>query len=96
MLVSGNVTEAERLAEKRGRLIEMLHGYNPKPGTVDCLREKLLNLQSLQESLISEAKKLHSKITEDLKRIKEDRRLSGYGGSFRRGKPQSKFITKIG
>jgi len=94
-LVSGEVEEAERLAAERGRLIGMLNEYKPIPEAVDFLREKLLKLQSLQGQLTNEARKLHSKLKEDLKRTKqENRRLSGYGGSFRSGKPPSRFITK--
>jgi len=94
-LVSGEVEEAERLAAERGRLISMLGEYRPKPEAIDFLREKLLKLQSLQGQLTNEARKLHTKLKDDLKRTKlENRRLCGYRSSVRNGKPESRFITK--
>jgi hypothetical protein len=94
-LVSGEVEEAERLAAERGRLIGLLTEHNPRPEVVDFLREKLLKLQSLQGQLTNEAKKLHAKLKEDLKRTKlENKRLCGYGTSVRGGRIESRFITK--
>lgn len=83
LLEEGEVDEAAVLAEDRSKLIE--RAWNS--GTLDelkPLRDKLVQLQSMQNRLTDEARKLHARIREELKRSRQEtKRHAGYGSAMR-------------
>jgi hypothetical protein len=95
-LADGDVDSADSSAQQRSRLIAMAW---EKRGSVqeDELREKLLQLQSLQGRLTSEARRLHQSLREELQRSrKESVRLSGYKRAVSVRPLHSHYISKQG
>lgn len=82
-LTSGEVDGTDVSSLERGRLLEqaweMRHCVD-----LDAFQKKLLQLQSLQGELTTEARKLHASLKEDMKHIKaQGRRMAGYGQAAR-------------
>lgn len=95
-LALGDVDTAHESASERGKLIE--RAWNNREGVaLDSLREKLLQLQSMQGKLTDEAKRLHSSIKAELQKTKKHaNRLSGYKQAVRVTPLHSHFVSKQG
>ncbi|TVM17565.1 hypothetical protein DPQ33_07910 [Oceanidesulfovibrio indonesiensis] len=95
-LMEGQVDEAAALAEDRAQLIEGAW----KAGTLQelkPLREKLVQLQSMQGRLTEEARKLHAQVRDELARSRqESRRHAGYGNSLKTTPSFTRFLSKRG
>jgi len=94
LLGGGDADEAALLAENRGRLTakawEMREGAD-----IEDLREKLVQLRSLQGRLTGEARRLHESIKGELARTRQEgERLAGYGKAVRKGVAVSRFVSK--
>ncbi|MFV0422708.1 hypothetical protein [Oleidesulfovibrio sp.] len=95
-LAEGDVDTADTSAQERGRLIALAWEKRDSVRE-DELREKLLQLQTLQGRLTSEARKLHQSLREELQRSrKESTRLSGYRRAVSVRPLQSHYISKHG
>ncbi|MFP5239438.1 MULTISPECIES: hypothetical protein [Fundidesulfovibrio] len=95
-LCEGEVEEAERLAHERFSLMEEAWRMRD-PKRIGELKEKLLQLQSLQGQITSEARRLHEAIKRDLLKAKqENQRLTGYRSSLRVSPLGSRFVDKVG
>ncbi|GFK94550.1 hypothetical protein NNJEOMEG_02396 [Fundidesulfovibrio magnetotacticus] len=95
-LAGGEVEEAERLAGERLALMEEAWRMRD-PRKIGALKQKLLQLQSIQGQITAEAKRLHEAIRRDLLRAKqENQRLTGYRSSMRTSAAGSRFVDKAG
>ncbi len=95
-LAEGEVEEAERLAGERMALMEQAWRMRD-PKKISSLKDKLLQLQSLQGQITAEARRLHEAIKRDLLRAKqENQRLTGYRSSLRISPIGSRFVDKVG
>lgn len=95
-LCEGEVEEAERLAQERSALMEEAWRMR-SPKRIGQLKEKLLQLQSLQGQITAEARRLHEAIKRDLlKARQENQRLTGYRTSLRTSPISSRFVDKVG
>lgn len=95
-LERGEVDEAEDMARERIALME--EAWRMKdPKKISLLKEKLMQLRSLQGQITSEARKLHEAIRRDLVRAKqENQRLTGYRSSLRLPQIGGRFVDKAG
>lgn len=95
-LCLGEVEEAQQLAEERRSLMEEAWRTRD-PMKIGTLKDKLLQLQSLQGQITAEARRLHETIRRDLVRAKqENQRLTGYRSSLRVSPIGGRFIDKAG
>ena len=95
-LAEGEVEEAERLAGERMALMDQAWRMRD-PKKISVLKDKLLQLQSLQGLITAEARRLHEAIKRDLLRAKqENQRLTGYRSSLRISPIGSRFVDKVG
>lgn len=95
-LAEGEVDEAEILARERMDLMEEAWRMRD-PKKIGELKEKLLQLRSLQGQITAEARKLHEAIKRDLLRARqENQRLTGYRSSLRVSSPGGRFVDKAG
>jgi len=95
-LAQGEVEEAERLAQERLNLMEEAWRMRD-PKKISALKEKLLQLQSLQGQITAEARRLHEAIKRDLLRARqENQRLTGYRSSLRVSPLGGRFIDRAG
>jgi hypothetical protein len=95
-LTSGEVAEAQRLASERFALMEEAWRMRD-PKKIGDLKEKLLQLQSLQGQITAEARRLHEAIKRDLLRAKqENQRLTGYRSSLRVPPIGGRFLNRAG
>lgn len=80
-LVAGEVDGLEEASTQRARLIDEAWALHEDAQVdVDELIDKLQQLKSLQSLLSSKARKLHSDLADDLRRMRgEGKRLAGYG-----------------
>ena len=95
-LAEGEVDEAERLSTERLALMEEAWRMRD-PKKIGALKEKLMQLQSLQGQITAEARRLHEAIRRDLLRAKqENQRLTGYRSSLRVSPIGGRFVDKAG
>jgi hypothetical protein len=95
-LLAGEIEEAEKLAQDRGRLLE-LAWRSADPEGIGQLRDNLMKLKNLQGQLTTEARRLHAELKNDLQRAKqENQRLSGYRGTVRPNPNTSRYLDKAG
>lgn len=95
-LAEGEVDEAERLSTERLTLMEEAWRLRD-PKKIGALKEKLMQLQSLQGQITAEARRLHEAIRRDLLRAKqENQRLTGYRSSLRVSPIGGRFVDKAG
>ncbi len=95
-LAGGDVDEAEGLAHERMALMEEAWRMRD-PKKIGDLKEKLLQLRSLQGQITAEARKLHEAIKRDLLRARqENQRLTGYRSSLRVSPIGGRFVDKAG
>jgi len=95
-LAGGEVEEAQRLAGERLALMEEAWRMRD-PKKVGTLKQKLLQLQSIQGQITAEARRLHEAIKRDLLRAKqENQRLTGYRSSLRPAGVSPRFVDKAG
>ncbi len=95
-LLAGEIEEAEKLAQDRGRLLE-LAWRSADPEGIGLLRDKLFKLKNLQGQLTTEARRLHAELKSDLQRAKqENQRLSGYRTSVRPNPVLHRYLDKAG
>jgi len=95
-MAQGEVEEAERLAEERLALMEEAWRMRD-PKKIVALKEKLVQLQSLQGQITAEARRLHEAIKRDLLRAKqENQRLTGYRSSLRATGVGGRFVDRAG
>ncbi|MFP5222157.1 MAG: hypothetical protein ACLGSA_07700 [Acidobacteriota bacterium] len=95
-LAEGEVDEAERLSMERLALMEEAWRMRD-PKKIGALKEKLMQLQSLQGQITAEARRLHDAIRRDLLRAKqENQRLTGYRSSLRVSPIGGRFVDKAG
>ncbi len=96
LLKDGHVDEAAALTEDRARLIDQ--AWNA--GTLQelkPLREKLVQLQSMQSRLTEEARKLHAQVRDELARSRQEtKRHAGYGNSLKTTPRATRFLSKRG
>ena len=95
-LASGEVDEAGKASEER--LVLMEEAWRMRdPKKIVALKEKLVQLQSLQGQITAEARRLHEAIKRDLLRAKqENQRLTGYRSSLRVSPVGARFVDKAG
>lgn len=96
-LQAGEVFEAEKLSQDRGRLLS--EALAQRDGvSLEELMDKLAQLKRLQGRISSEALRLKEVLREDLKQAKQqNRRLAGYGGAARKTPlVQAKYCSKLG
>ena len=95
-LLAGEIEEAEKLANDRGRLLELAWRC-ADPESIGALRDKLQKLQNLQGQLTAEARRLHAAVKADLQRAKQEgQRLSGYRTAVRPNFPTPRYLDKAG
>ena len=96
LLEAGEVAELEPLAQDRSKLIEQAMKFRD-PEKVNLIRDKLIELQTLQGQLTKEALRVREVLKEDLQRAKqENKRFTGYGRSVKPVSLGSRFISRIG
>lgn len=101
-LAAGEVDGLEEASTERARLIdEAWSMHEDAQVDVDELIEKLKQLRSLQSQLSCKARKLHTSLAEDLKRMRcEGQRLAGYGKASKVtplfGGGGSRYVSKQG
>ncbi|MCM0756409.1 hypothetical protein M7784_14325 [Desulfovibrio aminophilus] len=95
-LISGDVFEAEQLAQDRGRLTADIE--NGKSVDLDTVLDKLTQLKALQGQITQEARRLHAALKADLQRVRrENQRFSAYKEGSRVASPlSSRFISRQG
>jgi len=95
-LSSDIVDNVETMARERSRLVaRAMEARNE--ASLDALRGKLQQLQSLQGRLTLEAKRLHESVRLELLRTKkESTRMAGYGKAYKAPPLFSKFLSKRG
>lgn len=95
-LVEGEVEGAEHLAQERLALMDEAWRMRD-PLKIGVLKEKLLQLQSLQGQITAEARRLHEAIRRDLLRARqENQRLTGYRSSLRVSPHGARFVDRAG
>ena len=95
-LSSGNVDETEDLARERSQLLSLAWDGQDDPA-LEVLRDKLMQLQSLQNNLTAQAKRLHSSMRDELRRARQEKaRLSGYGKAAKPAPRINSFLSKHG
>ncbi|WP_027186232.1 hypothetical protein [Desulfovibrio inopinatus] len=96
LILRGEVEEAGKLADERGKLLNM--AWKERDGVqIANLRQKLVQLQTLQGQISHEAKRLHEQLRLELTKTKqENKRFSGYRSTVKPKSIFSKFISKIG
>lgn len=95
-LAEGEVDEADRLSSERLALMEEAWRMRD-PKRIGALKEKLVQLQSLQGQITAEARRLHEAIKRDLLRAKqENQRMTGYRSSLRVSPLGGRFVDKAG
>ncbi len=95
-LTEGDVDAAGESANRRGVLMSM--AWDKRNGVApDVLRDKLLQLQSMQGLLTDEARKLHASLKQELQKTKKHSvRLQGYRQNTRSRPAHSLFVSKLG
>ncbi len=95
-ILRGEVDEAGKLASERGDLLNK--AWKERDGVqISVLRQKLIQLQTLQGQITQEAKKLHAQLKDDLTRAKkENKRFSGYKSTVKPKPHFSKYVNKMG
>lgn len=82
-LLAGDIDMVEKLSNERGQLMGRAFDSpvdSTNQGGMDALRDKLLQLQSLQGRLTEEARRLHESVRKQLVKTKrEETRHAGYG-----------------
>ncbi len=93
-LACGDVDAADDSAQERGKLLTRAWEQRESVQE-DDLRQKLLQLQTLQGRLTSEARKLHQSLREELQRSrKESTRLAGYKRAISINPLHSQYVSK--
>ncbi|MFP4515986.1 MAG: hypothetical protein ACOC24_01390 [Desulfovibrionales bacterium] len=95
-LRSGNVEEAGEMAVQRRALVEEALQLRQQHKDA-ILRQKLERLMELQSALNTEARTLHSRLKQELQRVKkESRRFAGYRDGAKITPLASKYLSRTG
>jgi hypothetical protein len=97
-LLSGDIDQAEKLAHERGDLIHTALAKESAGRDPQVLRDRLCELQELQNRITSQALRLREEVKAELLRTRQEgKRLDGYRSGVRGGSGvQSRFISKHG